>query len=329
MVALGMGGVFGEVIAQGIKGKLWNEFVLLAGLELVDKSVEDGYEWAMRAVLEDMQLGTTKALDQFKAPNIEKAIASDKEDMIAVFAEAMSLQVGSEKMTEQAEFNKNAKTNYRKSALMLKALSLQAIYNTLYNEPALFHRELTEGFIRMMDEQHVQQVADKSYGGDKARARREDSGLHETDDRKGNLTVLSGHPSYSLGDYWNPRLGFKSYYALGTGANTKTFMKLANTPVKDLPLTLGFRHWGENPFYRLFYGGDGVHIWFTRDPSGGIYLDPEVGEGAKEWLASYYTGIQRELTDDEREKNAPLGAKKLYEATKDKPIDNLQNFDIL
>jgi hypothetical protein len=48
-----------------------------------------------------------------------------------------------------------------------------------------------------------------------------------------------------------------------------------------------------------------------------------------EWLGSYYTGLSRELSDSEREKFAPLGAQKLYEATKDKPIAKLENFDIL
>ena len=48
-----------------------------------------------------------------------------------------------------------------------------------------------------------------------------------------------------------------------------------------------------------------------------------------EWLASYYSGIARELTDAEREKWAPEGAKKLYEATKDRPITRLSNSDIL
>src|SRR4051794_25404124 len=48
MVALGIGGVFGTVIAKGIEGHLMNEFVLLAGLELGDKVIEDSYEYAMR-----------------------------------------------------------------------------------------------------------------------------------------------------------------------------------------------------------------------------------------------------------------------------------------
>jgi hypothetical protein len=329
VVALGMGGVFGELVAQGIKGALMKEFVLLSGLELVDKVALDSYEWAMHSALETVQTGTVKALEIYKGANLSKAVASDAEDLIAVFAEAMSLQAGSEKLTMQTEFNKNATERYRKSALTLTGLALTAMYNRLYADHAVFHRELTEGFIRVMDEAHVAQVADKGYGGDKERARREDKGLHETDDRKGNLTVISGRPGFSLGDYWAPNLGFTEYYALGTCANTKTFMKLAGRPVKDLPFTLGFRHWGENPFYRLFYGGDGVHIWYTRDSSGGVYLDPAVGDGAKEWLASYQLGIQRELTDDEREQNAPLGAKKLYEATSDKPIGSLQNFDLL
>jgi hypothetical protein len=60
-----------------------------------------------------------------------------------------------------------------------------------------------------------------------------------------------------------------------------------------------------------------------------VWLDDDIEEGAMEWLASYHSGIDRMLSDEEREKYAPLGAKKLYEATKSKLLVNVSNSDLL
>jgi hypothetical protein len=329
MVALGMGGVVGEVIAQGIKGKLLNEFVLLAGLEFVDKVAEDAYEYAMTSTSEALKDGVTIASNNRTASKVAlEQTAADKDDMVSVYAEAVSLQAGIEKTEQREQFNLNAKGTYRKGALQLKRVCLKAIYNELLNKPELFQRELTEGFIRLMDEDRLARRA-KKYGGDKKRTWQEDSSLHDTEERKGNLLVLPFPVSSSVGRYYRPKLDFPSFYALGTGANTRTLNKLANTAVKDLPLTLGFRYWVENPFYRLIEGGDLRKAWFTRDPSGHVWLEDGLGTPAMEWLASFYSGIQRELTDDERERYAPLGAQKLYDATKDKKITSVQNSDML
>jgi hypothetical protein len=325
MVALGMGGVFGTLVAKGIENHLLNEFVLLAGLELADKVAVDSYEYAMHSAGEALQNGTIAALPHGDA-NVQAALASDKDDLIGVYAEAMRLQVRSETSIQQENFNLNAATTYGASALLLKRIALKVIYNQLFTQPQVFHRELSEGFIRLMDEDNLARRAER-YGGDKARTQREDTSLRDTDERKGNLLVLPEKVSFSLGNYGNPDLGFGNYYALATGANTKTLMKLANTPVKDLPLTLGFRYWVEDPFYRILRGGM-VKAWFTRDPGGTVRLEDGLGESAREWLASYQTGISRELTDEERAANAPLGAQKLYEATKDRPIIRLSNSDI-
>jgi hypothetical protein len=327
MVALGIGGVFGTVIAKGIEGHLMNEFVLLAGLELGDKVIEDSYEYAMREAGEALRRGTVAALPQ-AGKNVEAALSGDKDDLIGVYAEAMRLQVRAETSVQQEEFNLNAPSTYGAGALLLKRIALKVIYNYLLTQPQVFHRELTEGYIRLMDENHLAAVANEDYGGDTARAWKEDEGLHDTEERKGNLLVLPEAVSTSLGNYGNPRLGFGNFYALATGANTKTLTKLAGTAVGDLPLSLGFRFWVDDPFYRIFKGGM-VKAWFTRDPSGKVWLEDGLGEGAMEWLASYYSGIERELTDEERERYAPLGARKLYDAIKDKTITKVTNSDLL
>jgi hypothetical protein len=325
MTALGMGGVFGMWISKGIKHHEYiKDFVYLAGLELVDKAVLDSYEWGMHSTDEAIKASTAAAITGRKHA-VDGALAGDKDDLLGTYAEAMRLEARMETQEQRSQFNLNAKQTYRRGALFINGLILRIIYNRLLSDPSVFHRELTEGFIRLMDEQKVAKEAEKR-GGDKDKAWKESDDLHEVAERKGNLVVLPQKVSYSLGNWGNPRLDFGNYYAFATGANTKTLMKLAGTPVKDLKLSLGFRYWVEDPFYRIFKGGM-VKAWFTRDPSGNVWLD-DLGEGAMEWLASYYSGISRELEDDEREKWAPLGAKKLYEATKDRPIMDLRNSDI-
>ena len=56
---------------------------------------------------------------------------------------------------------------------------------------------------------------------------------------------------------------------------------------------------------------------------------PGADDDDKEWLGSYYSGINRELTDDERNRYAPPGAAKLYEAIKGKLIHRPKNADKL
>ena len=70
-------------------------------------------------------------------------------------------------------------------------------------------------------------------------------------------------------------------------------------------------NWGRTRTYPKIF------LTFVRDPDGNCYLtDPRMGDSAKEWLASYYTGQTAEHTDSERGLFAPLGAKKLYETIK-------------
>jgi hypothetical protein len=325
MVGLGMGGVFGMFVSEGMAGKFLKDFVYLAGLELVSKATEDSYMYGMRAAGDTISAATTNGVNS-RRTSIDAALASDKDDLLGTYAEAVRLQARVETQEQQSQFNLNAKKTYRRGKLVFQGLVLRIFYNQLLSDPQVFHHELTEGLVRLMDEQYVAGEA-KDYGGDKGQAREKDEDLHETAERKGNLLVLPEKVSFSLGTYGNPNLNFGNYYAFATGANTKTLMKLAGTPVKDLKLSLGFRYWVEDPFYRILKG-DMVKAWFTRDPAGGIQLD-DLGESAMEWLASYYSGESRELTDDERKKWAPEGAKKLYEATKDRPITRLSNSDRL
>jgi hypothetical protein len=328
MVGLGMGGVFGMAISHGIKGEYLKDFVYLAKLELVDKVAVDGYEYGMREAGQALQDGTVAAYsDGMRKPNVEGALASDFDDLLGVFGEAMRLQVIAETTAQQTAFNFNAASTYKRSGPLLKAIALTVVYLQLFNQPNVFHQELTEGLIRMMDENAVAKKAAKSYGGDTKRAWEKDEGLHESNERKGNLVILPNSIG-SLGRYYRPLFDFDAFHAIATGVNSKTLNKLSGRTIEELPLSLGFRYFVENPFYRLIEGGDPIRGWFTRSPTGDIYLDPDISDSAKEWFASYYSGVSRELSDDEREQWAPLGARKVYDRTKQLKLSGASNSDV-
>lgn len=329
MAGLGMGGVIGLLVSHGIKGEYFKDFVYLAGLELVDKVAEDGYAYGMREAGQALQDGTLTAYsDGMRTPNIAGALAGDFDDLLGVYGEAMRLQTIAETTTQQTAFNMGAATTYKRSGPLLKAIALTVIYLQLFNQPNVFHHELTEGLIRMMDENAVAKKAAKSYGGDTKRAWAENKGLHDSSERIGNLVLLPTGAG-SLGYYYRPDFNFASFGAIATGVNTKTLSKLAGSTVEDLRLSLGFRFFVENPFYRILESGDPIHAWFTRTPTGDIFVDEKNNsDSGNEWLASFYSGISRELTDEEREQWAPLGARKVYDRIKDRKVTGLSNSDL-
>ena len=132
------------------------------------------------------------------------ALAGNQDDLLGVYAEAMRLQARSETAEQQSQFNLNASTTYRRSAVLMKRFALQIIYDQLFSEPQVFHRELTAGFLRLMDENTVAKSAKEDYGGDRERAWKEDTDLHEVEMRKGNLLVLPVGSGY-LGDWGSAR----------------------------------------------------------------------------------------------------------------------------
>ena len=55
----------------------------------------------------------------------------------------------------------------------------------------------------------------------------------------------------------------------------------------------------------------------------GRHVPDSSSDSPGEWLSSYYTHRRDEHSDSERERFAPLGAKKLYEAIKHKKVTDV------
>jgi hypothetical protein len=210
---------------------------------------------------------------------------------------------------------------------------MDALYKRLMEKRESFLRELSEGFIRLLDEVYLEERAEK-YGGSVERLLREDPTIHESEERRGNLVLSQVGEGGFLGKWWAPMLDFGGFGALATVVNTATLRELRGTPIKDLPLTLTFRMWADNPFKGLFQDVF-CKIRFERRPDGAIWVDFDCDEPGSyspedglEWLASYYFQTDRWLSKAERRQYAPQGALKLYDKIKDKPVIGLMNSDI-
>ena len=327
IAAEGIGGVVGGFLTGPMAHTLMKEFVYLAGLEATDLATEKIFHVAMERNEATMTKGTAAALASSKAGSLDTALAT-KSSLLDGYTEALTLQTVAEELAQVTEFNKMA-AGLSDLELIDQALGLQALYDALNAAPQAFMRELSAGMIRLLDEIYELDKTGK-YGGDRAKMLREDPDVHETGDRKGNLLLIPDGLA-PLGTWGNPGYSaLTGFHGLGTGVNSITFNELSGVPVGQLPISLGFRFWAANPYSGLL-SDPLVKVWFSRRPDGGVWVDFDDADDADglEWLASYGSGISRELTEQERVKHAPNGAQKVYDHIKDLPLSHAENFDIL
>ena len=329
IVGYGIGGVVGGFLTKAMAHGLAQEFAKEALLKSTVKLAEGIFEHAVEPAEEFLAEETRKALNESGDGNAAFALAT-KTNLLDCYAEAVKLQSISEEHVQTREFNASVDTKYTDLALADTVLVFEKLYNILFNEPKAFLRELSEGLIRLKDEMYVEEKA-KKYGGDVAKMLKEDPTIHETAERSGNLLMVPDMmPGANQIGYWHsPTFNFNGFVGLSTGLNKAILMELRGTRVNDLPFTLGFRFWGVNPFSGLFVDPL-CQVWFERRPDGRIWVDldePRNSDGF-EWLASYFLLTSRELTETEREKYAPEGARKVYEHIKDKPLNRGESMDI-
>jgi hypothetical protein len=323
IVSSGMGGVMGRLISQSITSALTQEFVKAAG----KKATEVGLDAAAKAALGGSQkIAMTTAGETRLRADAQAALAS-KGDLIACYVEANRLAAISDKTQAVTAFNLSEK-GMTDEALADQVQIVTMLYKELLNDPSIFLRELTMGLMRLMDEMHIEDEAE-DYGGDRKRLFKEDEDIDETDIREGNL-LMRPVGAYSIGDYYNPRIdSVKSFHGLATEVNDATLAQLKGATIDQLPFTLAFRFWGSNPFSGFFQDVL-CKVWFVRRSDGTIVVDKDDADddNGLEWLSSYFLNTSRELTEKERWDYSAKGARKLYEAIKDKPVTQASNFDV-
>lgn len=328
IVGYGLGGVVGGWLTHGMAHGLAQEFVKEVAHKGSDKAIVAGWSALVADTRSTLDTGTRTALAN--AGGLSEQSLLNKTKLLEAYAEAMRLFVIDEEREQVKQFNLSG-AGYDDLRLADRIAALSEVYSKLRDNPAPYARELSEGLIRLKDEAFLNKQAE-DHGGDRAKTEREDEDVHDVAPRSGNLLLqpVGGGAQFSLGPWGSPRLSFSGFRGRGTGdTNSKTLNALAGTKVKDLPFSIGFRFWADDPFYRLVKGGSPVKVMFGRQPSGLVWVDNDVGEGAEEWLASYHLQDPEILSDKVRKANAPLGAQKLYDQIKDMVLEGAENFDLI
>jgi hypothetical protein len=323
IVAEGLGGVVYGVIENMLAKRsshLLTEFVGLAGLEAGDLAAESAFHAALKSVRGDFETAVKTAASEENVQKSVKGALKKGNNALSFYVEAIRNQTIAQEMAGHGAFNK-ASPQMSDQDLRAKNAALTVVYEELADVKEKYQRELTVGFIRMMDEARLEERA-KRWGGNRALTfyyDRDWSVLRAGEiavEPAGDWSPINPH-GRSHGSWANPDLSFEGFNAYAGAINDENLDNLVDTPLQELNLTMQFAFWVKNP-YSGWNTGPFVAILFKRDPSGRIIVMDD-GD-SKEWLTSYYTRESRDHTDKERDEYAPRGAAKLYDAVKTKSV---------
>ena len=319
IVSLGFGGVAYGVIDRILAdrtGHLLKEFILLSGLEAADLAALGVFHAAVKSVNSDVQTGIKNASSAEKLNKSAKGALKKGNDALSVYVEAMKLHTLMEEAEEHTTFN-NSSADKSDVELQAKAAAMKLIYDELASRPDDYQRELTVGFMRLMEETRLQERA-KRWGGNRDIAFYADP--HWSTLRTGEIALnarTAANRVHDTGKWHSPDLSFDGFEAVSGAINRENLENIKDSTLQQLRLTMIFTFYVKNP-YSGGWTTEGIDVMFKRDPSGRMIVIDR--EDQREWLTSYYTREARDHTDDERDRYAPLGAAKLFEAVKSKRI---------
>jgi hypothetical protein len=323
VVAEGMGGIVYGVIENMIAHRtshLMTEFVGLAGLEAGDLAAEGAFHAALKSAEGYLETGVKDAASEKTVEQSVKGALKKGNDALSFYVEAVRNHTIAQEGAASHKFNQDS-PQMTDQDVRDKYAALKLVYDELAAMPDLYQRQLTAGFMRMMDEAGLEERA-KKWGGNRALAFYGDTSWRAL--RAGEIALQPyGNWTPWVGDWrnhgsWaNPDLSFEGFNAFAGAMNDENLENLVDGKLEKLGLTMHFTFWVKNP-YSGWNSPEIVPVAFKRDPSGRILV--EDGEDPKEWLTSYYTLESRDHTDKERDELAPRGAAKLYDAVKGKPV---------
>jgi hypothetical protein len=321
VVSEGLGGVVLKVIDDALAqraGKYVKEFAALAGLEATDYALESAYHTAVTRARADIEIGLKNCQDAKVIGKVCKDALVSKGGTRAAYAEALRKHTIREEDEMVTQFNTTDAKKLSDDEVVQKIAGLQTIEDALGEHPDEYMRELTNGYLTMLDEAMLREE-DKDYGGDRARTFGESRKAHDSWFRAGNLVISAPQ---DLGSWASPDLSFSEFKATGGGLNPDTLDYLKGAEIQELKMTLSFEFGAVDPYPHALSGEGWVPIHFVRDRDGRIFLDGP--KAMDEWLASYHDHNPFEHSKAERDRHAPLGAAKLYEAIKDKRIGDVE-----
>jgi hypothetical protein len=324
IVSEGVGGVVYSVVSDAMKPSklphLVKEFVDLGALEAGDVAAEGPLKWALSMAEHDLVGGINGAKDKikdtFKDEAVQKIVDASRGDVISVYTAAMRRQVHVENDATKDEFNGRAATMTLKELRELYA-GQRIIHDLLLQAPQDYLTQLTRGYMSMIDKaQHAR--------------RRKDASAEEVVDEDADRTVLSAgilelaadEPGSSehhlIGTWDSPDLNFPSFDFGVYGLNQALLKDLVGLTPAQLPGTTIRVALRAKNAYSGWFVYEQIAIRFVIDDKGEIHVTT-FGD-AREWLASYYDHLSREHSDEERARLAPLGARKLWDRIKDRPL---------
>lgn len=333
IVAEGFGGVVYGLLEKMLAdrtGHLLQEFVGLAGLEAGDLGAEAAMHKAAKSVEQDVKLAVKDiSAEKVVAESVKGALKKGN-DPLSFYVEAVRNHTIAEEAAEHKRFNTES-PQMSDADVAAKSAMLEMTFKRLREDPDSYQQELTVGFMRMLDEARMEERA-KSFGGNRDLAYYSDPSWSELHPGEVALSPTEAkdptvHHStvHFVGPWDNPDLSFDGFEAVAGAINKENLENLVGAEAKDLRLTMHFHLWAENP-YSGAWETDTFDIMFRRDQGGRIVLLDR--KHNKEWLTSYYTGEGRDHTSEERDKYAPLGAEKLYQALKSKTVKKTRVVDL-
>jgi hypothetical protein len=278
----GLGGVVGHLLTHKMAQHLAQEFVKEAAHKGSDKAIVALWNWSVTSSKSSLDKGTAEAASV--AGDISAKSLQNKTDMLGAYAEAMRLFVIDEERKQVTQFNLDA-SGMDDLKLADKIEVLNALYTGLRNDPAPFARELSGGLLRLLDEQFLTEQA-KGHGGDRGKTEREDEDVHEARGAAATCSLpVGGGIQFSLGNY-EPPVSASGFRGLGTGDTNQRPRCAKGSAVKDLLFSVAFRFWATDPSTGSCGRPREGLVRSPAERSGLVHND--LGEGAEEWLASYY-----------------------------------------
>lgn len=330
VLGYGFGGMIGGKLVKGMAHGILVDFIEESAVKATDKAVTAIFKNSVKPAKDLLTEATKKGLEESSKASVSAALAG-KGSLVDAYVESARLQANVDERVQTREFNATADAKHTDLALADMVLIFQKLYDVLLSDPSSFLQQLTIALIRLQDEVVIEKGS-KNYGGDREKFLKEDPAFDESNERKGNVVLLGGGTTNSLGSWKSPNFSF-GIHGIATSLNNATLGELKGAIIKDLPIDFAFRLWAFTP-NRGFFGDVFAKAWFNKRANGTVVVDfdqstpgSNVGNGV-EWLARYHLNTSKDLKKTERNDAAPKGARKVYDNLKNKKINNVRNSDI-
>ncbi len=331
-----IGGALGS-IAGNVISKVASEVVKDASVDALKKLYDIGYD-KLKGLL------TTQS-SNLKADASQGLSVHVKSGLKDYYVQSSKEMFESERYAMLNKFT-NDQSSMSDEELAILAYTLDSTYKSFRDDAEPILQKITIGYMKLQD---VIYISNKSgVKGDLTTSENQkklkefyqkDNHIAETDTRPGQMLVV-GPMGGGIGKYTSPNI--KVSHGIVTDINEATQEHLKNVKIEDLPFSLSFRFWAQNPQYDGSIGDiltltdSNCKVWFVKDTFGSVWVDADESmefdsngyNQGREWLARYYLQSDKKLSKKEIMKYAPEGALKLYQNLKGLKLSKVIDLDM-